>query len=151
MRCSYAACDLPATAEVDSYAFCEGHARLHEDERVGAPVRDIPAWVPRPTVSAAVCATDGGYTKHRRDRTPVCEPCRVAHNARTNEYKQAVRARQRARAQAHDDVDREQQEQAVRALRARGLNDQQIAVHLKVSGRTVLRIRKRIGLVAVAA
>lgn len=39
----------------------------------------------------AVCGTDSGYHKHKRDRTPYCDECTEAHAVA-----EAVRSRQRA-------------------------------------------------------
>lgn len=41
------------------------------------------------TTEPAPCGTTAGYSRHRRHREPICEPCRAAHNARVAECKQA--------------------------------------------------------------
>jgi hypothetical protein len=30
--------------------------------------------------SVAACGTESGHSKHRREKTPICEECREAHN-----------------------------------------------------------------------
>lgn len=40
--------------------------------------------------NAALCGTDSGYHKHKRERTEKCGPCKAAHNA------EAVRSRSAA-------------------------------------------------------
>ena len=33
----------------------------------------------------AACGTDSGYYRHRRTGTPICDPCKHAHNTRKKE------------------------------------------------------------------
>ena len=46
----------------------------------------------RKQANPAKCGTTGGLRKHRRDQTPICQPCRDAHNAYAREHKRAKRA-----------------------------------------------------------
>lgn len=42
-----------------------------------------------PRANKAECGTDSGYKKHTREKTPVCDPCRLAHNERNRRYSAA--------------------------------------------------------------
>lgn len=41
----------------------------------------------------AVCGTDGGYYRHRRTGTEICDGCRSAHNERKKELEANPRGR----------------------------------------------------------
>lgn len=38
------------------------------------------------------CGTNQGYDAHRRSKTPICQPCRDAHNAYKRDWKRRKKA-----------------------------------------------------------
>lgn len=44
---------------------------------------------------ASKCGTYAGYRQHRRDKTAVCDPCRVAQSEYSREYMLRMRAKDR--------------------------------------------------------
>lgn len=43
----------------------------------------------------AECGTSGGYARHTREKTPICDPCRQAELTRQKHYRDQAKLRQK--------------------------------------------------------
>lgn len=67
-------------AKLDSLARLEAEL----DERINR-IRNAPVF--RTRGATAACGTHSGYKAHSLSQTPVCTPCRIAHNLYQREYR----------------------------------------------------------------
>lgn len=62
------------------------HEPLSREERERAEATYRARW------SVAECGTPAGYARHRREGTPICEPCRQVNRDRNKNYRIKAKA-----------------------------------------------------------
>lgn len=93
-RCEWAACDQPATEQIDGWWMCPEHVSEHHSLAKPEVVRQ-PRKPRRPVVLRQLrpCGTRSAAARHRTLGEALCEPCR---DAEAEYYRQAYLRRKSA-------------------------------------------------------